>query len=61
VIVQVVLCELEHLIGSSGGVDSTITWEKRSTRIEMNNFCDKPFNMVENVETSIFLTNLKKT
>jgi hypothetical protein len=53
--VHVVFCELEHLIGSSGGVDSTITEEKISTRIEMKDLCEKPFNMVEDFETSIFV------
>ena len=50
---QVVLCELEHLIGSSGGVDRTIIEGKISKRIEMKDFFDK-FNMVENFETSNF-------
>jgi hypothetical protein len=58
VIVQVVFCD-EHLIGSSGGVDSTITEDKMKTRIEIKDFCDIPLkhkkNMVENFETLIYL------
>jgi hypothetical protein len=58
VIVQLVFF-VEHLIGSSGGVDSTITEDKIRTRIEMKDLCDIPLkhkkNMVENFETSILL------
>jgi hypothetical protein len=59
VIVQLVFFD-EHLIGSSGGVDSTITEDKIRTRIEMKGyFCDIPLkhkkNMVENFETLIYL------
>jgi hypothetical protein len=47
------------LIGSSGGVDSTITEDKMKTRIEIKDFCDIPLkhkkNMVENFETLIYL------
>jgi len=62
--VQVVFCALEHLIGSSRGVATTIVKEKMRTRTDMKDFCEMSFKhknfMVETFETFFFFENLLK-
>jgi len=45
--VQLVFFELEHLIGSSGGVEST-TEKKRKTRVEVKSLFDIIFKQNNN-------------